>query len=64
MAHGGSGDVRAEWFEGIFEKGLDKYEGVKGEMKREEGKQGVLLERIRVSLPFPSTKKSPFPYCL
>jgi hypothetical protein len=51
MAHGGSGDVRAEWFEGIFDKSLDKYEGVKGEMAREEEKQKALLERIRVSFP-------------
>jgi programmed cell death 6-interacting protein len=49
MAHGGSGDVRAEWFEGIFDKGLEKYEGAKGEMAREEEKQKVLLERLRVS---------------
>lgn len=56
MAHGGSGDVRAEWFEGTFDKSLDKYEGVKSEMVREEEKQKALLERIRVSWDPPTTK--------
>ena len=49
MAHGGSGDVKPEWFEGIFEKALEKYEGVRADMAREGGKQEALLERIRVS---------------
>lgn len=48
LAHGGSGDVRPEWFEGIFENGLKKFEVIKREMEEEVGKQEELLERIRV----------------
>ena len=60
LAHGGTGDVKTEWFEGIFEKGLEKYEKLKEEMMEEVRKQNGLLEEIRVSthpdlLPHSST---------
>ncbi|OWZ77273.1 pH-response regulator protein palA/RIM20 [Cryptococcus neoformans Bt85] len=47
LAHGGSGDVKTEWFEDLFEKGLEKYMGVKREMDEEIAKQDELLEQIR-----------------
>ena len=46
MAHGGSGDVRPEWFEPIFEKALEKYERIKGDMEAETAKQEALLARV------------------
>lgn len=49
LAHGGSGDVKPEWFEDIFGKGMDKYEKLRREMVDEAAKQDELLERIRVS---------------
>jgi programmed cell death 6-interacting protein len=48
LAHGGSGDVKAEWFEGIFEKRLSRYERVREDMRNEVGEQEKLLEEIRV----------------
>jgi programmed cell death 6-interacting protein len=49
LAHGGTGDVKTEWFEDIFGKGLEKYERLKEEMMEEVRKQDGLLEQIRVS---------------
>jgi programmed cell death 6-interacting protein len=49
LAHGGTGDVKTEWFEDIFGKGLEKYERSKEEMMEEVRKQDGLLEQIRVS---------------
>lgn len=49
LAHGGSGDVKPEWFENLFEKSLGKYDGVKKDMESEVARQERLLERIRVS---------------
>jgi len=49
LAHGGTGDVKTEWFEEIFDRGLEKYEKLKGEMIEEVRKQDALLEEIRVS---------------
>lgn len=48
LAHGGTGDVRTEWFEEIFGKSMEKYERVKEEMLDEVRKQDGLLEQIRV----------------
>jgi hypothetical protein len=50
LAHGGTGDVKTEWFEDIFGKGLEKYEKLKEELMEEVRKQDSLLEEIRVSL--------------
>ncbi|CAD6580577.1 MAG: pH-response regulator protein palA/rim20 [Tremellales sp. Tagirdzhanova-0007] len=47
LAHGGSGDVKTEWFEEIFGKSLDKYDGLREDMNAEEKEQEILLERIR-----------------
>ncbi|WVR09313.1 pH-response regulator protein palA/RIM20 [Kwoniella sp. DSM 27419] len=47
LAHGGTGDVKTEWFEDIFHQGLEKYDRVKREMDRESGDQEQLLEQIR-----------------
>lgn len=47
MAHGGSGDVRPEWFEPIFDKALEKYERIKADMGAETAKQEALLARVR-----------------
>lgn len=47
MAHGGSGEVRPEWFEPIFEKALEKYERIQRDMTDENGKQEALLAKIR-----------------
>lgn len=49
LAHGGSGDVKTEWFEGLFEESLRKYDEVKGDMDREVERQEGLLGQIRVS---------------
>jgi programmed cell death 6-interacting protein len=51
LAHGGSGDVKTEWFEGLFEESLRKYDEVKGDMDREVERQEGLLSQIRVSHP-------------
>ena len=50
LAHGGTGDVKTEWFEEIFGRGMEKYERLRGEMEEEGRKQDELLEKIRVSL--------------
>lgn len=50
LAHGGSGDVKTEWFEDLFERGLEKYVEVKREMDEEVAKQDELLEQIRVRI--------------
>ncbi|ODN73147.1 pH-response regulator protein palA/RIM20 [Cryptococcus amylolentus CBS 6039] len=47
LAHGGTGDVKTEWFEDIFHKALDKYEGLRREIDEEAEKQDELLNRIR-----------------
>jgi programmed cell death 6-interacting protein len=49
LAHGGTGDVKTEWFEEIFGRGMEKYERLRGEMEEEGRKQDELLEKIRVS---------------
>jgi len=49
LAHGGTGDVKTEWFEDIFGRGMEKYEKLRGEMDEEGKKQDGLLEQIRVS---------------
>jgi programmed cell death 6-interacting protein len=51
LAHGGSGDVKTEWFEGLFEESLRRYDEVKGDMDREVERQEGLLSQIRVSHP-------------
>lgn len=48
LAHGGSGDVKPEWFEDLFEKSLSKFDGVKQDMESEVARQDRLLDRIRV----------------
>lgn len=58
LAHGGSGDVKPEWFEDIFGKGMEKYEKLLREMVDEAAKQDELLERIRVSYADGSTDDS------
>jgi len=54
LAHGGTGDVKTEWFEEIFGRGMEKYERLRGEMEEEGRKQDELLEKIRVS---PNSKR-------
>lgn len=49
LAHGGSGDVKPEWFEDIFDKSLAKYDDVKKDMENEAARQERLLAKIRVS---------------
>jgi programmed cell death 6-interacting protein len=49
LAHGGTGDVKTEWFEEIFGRAMEKYERLKVEMEEEGVKQDELLEKIRVS---------------
>ena len=49
LAHGGSGDVKPEWFEPIFEKALAKYDDLRDSMAAESATQEQLLEQIRVS---------------
>ena len=41
--------MKTEWFEEIFGKSLDKYDGLREDMNAEEKEQEILLERIRVS---------------
>lgn len=48
LAHGGSGDVKTEWFEDLFGKAMEKYDKLKDEMAGEDRTQEQLLERIRV----------------
>lgn len=48
LAHGGSGDVQTEWFEGIFEKELEKYHALVEEMQAQEQKQNRILAKIEV----------------
>ncbi|WRT68722.1 pH-response regulator protein palA/RIM20 [Kwoniella shivajii] len=47
LAHGGTGDVKTEWFEDIFGRSLEKYDRIKEEMEAEGGKQDALLDQIR-----------------
>lgn len=47
LAHGGSGDVKPEWFEPIFEKALAKYDNLRDDMTSEADTQDELLEQIR-----------------
>lgn len=47
LAHGGSGDVKPEWFEGIFEKALGKYDKLRDDMTSQSDSQDELLEEIR-----------------
>ena len=49
LAHGGSGDVKTEWFEDLFGKALEKYDKLRDEMAGEVRTQEQLLEKIRVS---------------
>ena len=49
LAHGGSGDVKTEWFEDLFGKSLEKYAQVQNDMDAEIARQDTLLEQIRVS---------------
>lgn len=51
LAHGGSGDVKPEWFEDIFERELVKYQRLKLEMQCEAAKQEKLLDIIKVGFP-------------
>ncbi|ORX38229.1 BRO1-like domain-domain-containing protein [Kockovaella imperatae] len=46
LAHGGSGDVKTEWFESIFDKGLGKYDEIKSDMRAAETKQEAILATI------------------
>ncbi|WWC71251.1 pH-response regulator protein palA/RIM20 [Kwoniella pini CBS 10737] len=47
LAHGGTGDVKTEWFEDLFGRSLEKYDRIKEEMEAEGSKQDILLEQIR-----------------
>ncbi|EJT53233.1 hypothetical protein A1Q1_07157 [Trichosporon asahii var. asahii CBS 2479] len=47
LAHGGSGDVKPEWFEGIFEESLSRYDKLRDSMSDETSTQEQLLEQIR-----------------
>ncbi|BEI84836.1 hypothetical protein CcaverHIS002_0502370 [Cutaneotrichosporon cavernicola] len=47
LAHGGSGDVKPEWFEPLFDKAAAKYDRLRDEMDAEAGGQDELLEQIR-----------------
>lgn len=56
----GAGEVRAEWFEGLFEREVKKYEAGKKEMEQNADEVERVLEEIRVSLAalrFGSEKK-------
>ncbi|KAL7416997.1 BRO1-like domain-containing protein [Mrakia frigida] len=44
----GAGEVRAEWFEGLFERELRKYESAREEMEGNGREVEVVLEEIRV----------------
>lgn len=48
LASGGTGDVRPEAFEGIFEKAISKYDKIRDDMDTEPAAQDQLLEQIRV----------------
>lgn len=48
LAHGGSGDVKPEWFEETFERELVKYDRLMREMEGEAAKQEKLLDAIKV----------------
>ncbi len=48
LAHGGSGDVKTEWFEDMFGRSLEKYDRLKDELAVEAAEQDKLLESIRV----------------
>ena len=50
LAHGGSGDVKPEWFEDLFGRSMEKYDPLRLELADEAGEQQKLLERIRVSM--------------
>ena len=50
LAHGGTGDVKTEWFEDLFGKSLEKYDSPTKELESEAEAQSKLLERIRVDL--------------
>ena len=56
LAHGGSGDVKPEWFESLFEQSLGKYDSVKQDMDAETSRQERLLEQIRVSCLYTNMK--------
>lgn len=47
----GAGEVRAEWFEGLFERELRKYDAGREEMEKNGEEVERVLEEIRVSLP-------------
>lgn len=47
LAHGGSGDVKPEWFEDTFEKELRKYRRLVSDMQEQQRTQERVLERIR-----------------
>ncbi|WOO78376.1 pH-response regulator protein palA/RIM20 [Vanrija pseudolonga] len=47
LASGGTGDVRPEAFEGIFEKAISKYDKIRDDMDAEPAAQDQLLEQIR-----------------
>lgn len=47
LARGGSGDVKPEWFEGVFEESLSKYDTLRDSMSEETSTQEQLLEQIR-----------------
>jgi programmed cell death 6-interacting protein len=58
LAHGGSGDVKPEWFEDLFGRRLERYDKVKKDMEGEAIEQERLLEQIRVShISCPSTSQ-------
>ncbi|GMK55878.1 hypothetical protein CspeluHIS016_0209340 [Cutaneotrichosporon spelunceum] len=47
LAHGGSGDVKPEWFDPLFDKAAAKYDRLRDDMDAESGGQDGLLENIR-----------------
>ncbi len=48
LAHGGSGDVKPEWFEQTFDKELRKYQRLVEEMENHCAKQSRLLDSVKV----------------
>jgi programmed cell death 6-interacting protein len=62
LAHGGSGDVKTEWFEELFGRSIEKYDRLRDEMATETIEQDKLLERIRVSF-FSSFRRYPSSRC-
>jgi hypothetical protein len=48
LTHGGSGDVKTEWFEDLFEKELGKYARFITEMTDNQLRQDKLLQEIKV----------------